>query len=409
MRLLRIDQPLANRIFGLDLVRAVAIGLVLLLNGDPLLRRNFPDYPRFWFIDGVDLFFVLSGFLIGRILIDAFEENGYSLPAIRRFWKFRWFRTLPNYYLILVVTILFVYTKDGNIHDVGWRYFFFLQNLTGPIPRFFSVSWSLVVEEWFYLTFPLVVYLLSRFVPRLTARRAILMTTGIFIAVPLMLRLQMVFDNVSPSEFANLGSLFNFEMQFRSVAMYRLDSIAFGVLGAYISFYHPDAWRRYRLHAFVTGLLMYLFFRARLDDGLAKFAFSFTICSFALSLLLPLASTISSAPKWVSVPVTHLSVISYSAYLIHRTLVMDAFRAYGGRPFTDLQAVAYYVAYFIITIFLSTLLYKYFELPVMRLRERRFSPRAPKPLPLESSLENGRMSLRPTISKTSREKANPVS
>lgn len=382
MGILRVDLKLKDRIFGLDLMRFIAIGLVLLLNGDPLLRRNFPDFPRFWFMDGVDVFFVLSGFLIGRILIDTFEKNGFSMPAIRHFWKFRWFRTLPNYYMILGLTFLFTYMRYGRAEGFDWRYLFFLQNLTDPVPKFFSVSWSLVVEEWFYLTFPLVMFFLSMVVPRITARRAVLTTTVVFILCPLLMRLMMVFDNVPPSDFQNLHSIFNFEGQFRSVALYRLDSIAFGVLGAYVSHYHSEVWVRYRVHAFVTGILMYLFFRARLDDGLAKFVFSFTICSFALALLLPLASTVRSAPRSISVPVTHLSVISYSVYLIHRTLVMDAFRAYGGRPFTDLQAVVYYIAYFLVTIVLSTLLYKYFELPAMRLRERRFSFGTRKSVPL---------------------------
>ena len=355
-----------NRIFGLDLMRAVAIMLVLLLNGDPLMRRNFPGFPRFWFMDGVDLFFVLSGFLIGRILINTFEKSDFSLQAILRFWKFRWFRTLPNYYLILPITILFEYFKDGNIHDVDWRYFFFLQNLTGPIPPFFTISWSLVVEEWFYLTFPLVVYVLARMSSRLTVRSTVLLTTFFFILFPFVLRVLKVYSIANP---ADVSDVFNFEMDFRAVAMFRPDSIAFGVLGAYVSHYHAETWFRYRFHSFAAGAVIYLLYRVY-DEGLVKFTIGFTISSFALSLLLPLASSVRTGPSLIAVPVTHLSIVSYSAYLIHRTLVMDAFRALGGRPFSDLQAVVYYILYFVITILLSTLLYKYFEAPILRLREK---------------------------------------
>lgn len=85
--MLKIDLKLNERIFGLDVMRAIAIILVLLLNGDPLIRRNFPDFPRFWHLDGVDLFFVLSGFLIGTILIKTFEKNGFNTPTLTHFWK----------------------------------------------------------------------------------------------------------------------------------------------------------------------------------------------------------------------------------------------------------------------------------------------------------------------------------
>lgn len=352
-------------------MRSVAIMLVLLVNGDPLMRRNFPDFPRFWFMDGVDLFFVLSGYLIGRILIDTFEKNGFSLPSIRRFWRFRWFRTLPNYYLILFATLLFVYVRDGETRGFDWRYLFFLQNLTAPIPPFFTVSWSLVVEEWFYVTFPMLAYCVSAMVSRITARQAVLATTLLFIFVPLLLRTWTVFSHASTSDLDDLTAIFNYELQFRSVAIYRPDSIAFGVLGAYVSRYHPISWRRYAVHCFTIGLSFYLIHRKFFDYGVVRFTLGFTVSSFSLSLLLPLASTLRTAPRAIAAPITHLSVVSYSAYLIHRTLVMDAFRAFGGRPFTDVQAIVYYFLYFIITILLSTWIYRFFEAPITGLRERR--------------------------------------
>lgn len=368
----RVNANNADRVFGLDLMRAVAILLVMLINGDPLVRRNFVHFPRFWHVDGVDLFFVLSGFLIGRILIRTFEKNGNSAPAILHFWKFRWFRTLPNYYLILFATLVFVVIQYGAPKGFDWRYFFFLQNLTTEIPSFFTVSWSLVVEEWFYVLFPLVFCMFSHSIPGLTVRRAVLTTTLFFIAAPLALRFSKVLLNLDSDQLPNISTFFNYEMQFRAVAFFRLDSIAFGVLGAYFSIYHERIWNRYRIHAFVTGVFMYFLVRTAFNTGLFKYTLSFTFSAFALSLLLPFASGIRTAPKVFSVPITHLSIISYSIYLIHRSLVVDAFRVFGGRPFTDSQAIIYYISYFPLTILLSTILYRYFEAPVMRLRERAY-------------------------------------
>jgi peptidoglycan/LPS O-acetylase OafA/YrhL len=388
MGMLDLDLKLNERVFGLDVMRAVAIGLVLLLNGDPLLRRNFPAFPQFWFVDGVDVFFVLSGFLIGRILITTFEKNGIRFSTLLHFWKFRWFRTLPNYYLILFITMLFVYSRDGGIGAMDWRYFLFLQNLTEPIPDFFTVSWSLVVEEWFYLTFPLVTYLMSKAIPGLSARGGVLATTLLFLLLPLILRVSMVLNNVPFSELANISNFLEYEKQIRSVGIFRMDTIAFGVLGSYLSHFHYVVWHRYRFQAFLTGLAVYLLFRAFLDDGWGKFTLLFTVCGFALFLLLPLASSIRSGHRSIASPITHLSLISYSAYLIHRSLVVDAFRHFGGRPFTDTQAVAYYLLYFVVTIVLSTFLYRYFELPAMQLRERRyFLPFRKVPVPGISSTD----------------------
>ena len=378
MSLFKIDLKLNERIFGLDLMRAIAIGMVLLLNGDPLLRRNFPDFPRFWFIDGVDLFFVLSGFLIGRILIKTFEKEGFRFSAITHFWKFRWFRTLPNYYLVLILTIVFVILAYGNIQGFSWKYLFFLQNITTPIPPFFTVSWSLVVEEWFYLTFPLIAYAYAQMLPHLKVRQVVLMTILLFILLPLAYRFFAVFETVAVSDLNSLRSIFNFEKQFRSVAIFRLDSISFGVLGAYFAHYHAGTWQKYRYHSFIAGVVLYIFARGFLDFGLNKFTTNFSICAFALSLLLPLASTVRTGPARLAVPVTYISMISYSVYLIHRTIVMDGFRRFGGRPFTDAQAISYYLAYFIITIGVSALLYKFFEAPMMKLRERNYTLRKPQ-------------------------------
>ena len=77
----------SNRIFGLDVIRSISIFLVLLSHTFAIQIFEFG-------ILGVEIFFVLSGFLIGQILIRNFD-SGISLSKITDFWKRRWFRTLP--------------------------------------------------------------------------------------------------------------------------------------------------------------------------------------------------------------------------------------------------------------------------------------------------------------------------
>ncbi len=150
-----------DRIFGLDLMRFFAIILVI-LGHSRWMTASFPKPLRAVLygsgILGVELFFVLSGFLIGGILLKQFEKNNYSLNFgdIKNFWMRRWLRTLPNYYFILLVYIALYFNE---IPDIIWRYFFFLQNIWNTPPNFFEESWSLCIEELSYLISPLILAL----------------------------------------------------------------------------------------------------------------------------------------------------------------------------------------------------------------------------------------------------------
>lgn len=106
---------------------------------------------------GVDLFFVLSGWLLGSILAREFIDRG-SID-VRRFILRRWLRTLPAYYAVLAALSLQQLLKGAPF---PWGHLVFLQNYIGRL-EVFSVSWSLCVEEHFYLIIgPLLLFLLPR-------------------------------------------------------------------------------------------------------------------------------------------------------------------------------------------------------------------------------------------------------
>jgi len=159
--LLRIfDIPISrDRIYGLDIIRAAAILFVVIGHGNHLLPPYLSQWTSYFVVDGVSIFFVLSGFLIGRILIDKIETEGVSSKTLVNFWIRRWFRTLPNYFLILILLVVLLYLIRGDI-DLGQigSYFIFSQNLFDVHPWFFPEAWSLSVEEWFYLIVPLVLF-----------------------------------------------------------------------------------------------------------------------------------------------------------------------------------------------------------------------------------------------------------
>ena len=139
------DSILKNRIYGLDLMRSAAMVCVILTHSG--FRTIFGM--RYGIV-AVESFFVVSGFLIGGILLRDFKEE-VTFKNVSHFWKKRWFRTLPLYYAVLLIKFIFI---DHSIGFNIFYYFTFLQSNIYGI-QFLPVSWTLVVEEWFYLLIPI--------------------------------------------------------------------------------------------------------------------------------------------------------------------------------------------------------------------------------------------------------------
>ncbi len=166
-----------TRIIELDGLRGVAIAMVFLFHFTGWISLQFsPQILKYFFLAfsfgwaGVDLFFVLSGFLITSILLETKGRPNYFL----NFYARRALRILPAYYGCLIVTFLILYLAPAArqaFHDIyrlqAW-YWMYMQNwlvaaFQNPAPDlgFLGHFWSLAVEEQFYLVWPLLVYLLK--------------------------------------------------------------------------------------------------------------------------------------------------------------------------------------------------------------------------------------------------------
>jgi peptidoglycan/LPS O-acetylase OafA/YrhL len=136
---------------GLDLLRVCAIGLVLLHH-----FRHLPGAPEGlrWFAlradVGVDLFFVLSGWLVGGQLWRERARTGGG--RMWRFWRRRWWRTVPAYLAVLALLAVLGRVRGADVPAM----LLFLQNHLAP--HAWLTSWSLCIEEQFYLALPLVVW-----------------------------------------------------------------------------------------------------------------------------------------------------------------------------------------------------------------------------------------------------------
>ncbi len=155
----------------LDGFRGFAVILVLLLHWDPFSHAggvDIPYYLRFFRIGwiGVELFFVLSGFLITGILLKTKEHPRYFL----NFYARRALRIFPLYYLVLIVALIILPlfhwyepSEFGSFSSWGWySYWVFLSNFAMGIGyakhNYLVVTWSLSMEEQFYLLWPLLMF-----------------------------------------------------------------------------------------------------------------------------------------------------------------------------------------------------------------------------------------------------------
>jgi peptidoglycan/LPS O-acetylase OafA/YrhL len=356
-----------NRVYGLDIMRALAIIFVVLEHGLMLEKAN-TTFPWVKFINGVELFFVLSGFLIGGMLIRIFEKSdSFGIKTMGRFWIRRWFRTLPNYYLVLLINVFIVYfgINHEDFSQFNWKFFLFLQNFSGPFTNFFWESWSLSVEEWFYLIFPLLIGLLFLLLKIFKVRKKYVFLSAILVLlfVPLLLRI-FIASHFTVNEFF-IGT------RIQKVVIYRLDSIALGILAAYIHRWHPVLWHKSRNISFIIGVVIcYIIIYIHWPSNLFfTKVFRIFIESFCCFLLLPKFASIRKGPKILVRFFTHISLISYSMYLLNLGVISEVLVT-NFPPHSPRMAWALYGIYWCLVLIFSTLLYKYYEKPVMDLRDR---------------------------------------
>lgn len=154
----------SNRIITFDGIRGIAVILVMLLHAHFQLGKGGAI--------GVDIFFVLSGFLITKNLLDDYAKNGYV--SMKKFWVKRFFRLFPPFFVLLIT----IFALSFYIEDVRHKNavlveirdsFFYLSNFSWfwfdhNDNRILGHTWSLSVEQQFYIFWPLFLLGIIRFV-----------------------------------------------------------------------------------------------------------------------------------------------------------------------------------------------------------------------------------------------------
>jgi peptidoglycan/LPS O-acetylase OafA/YrhL len=365
-----------TRVFGLDLLRCIAILIVMVGHGNYFMPESTGKIFGTFMPDGVQLFFVLSGFLIGGIFIRQFDASAQSNGASARtvggaqileFWKRRWFRTLPAYVLVILVVVVIrvLLDKRPAITTVA-QHLTFTQNLTQPPPWwFYHESWSLAIEEWFYLLLPTAVLALVRL--GMNVRQALCTFTLVTGMGAPILRLIIFLG-------ADIRDADHF---FAKTVPLRLDSIAYGVGGAYLLAYHQDFWsrmlaRRTALFFLGIGCLLLVINLFNNLPAAYRYVLSWSLEGASTLLMLPFLSTLQARPSLIRRTVSHFAKISYSMYLLNYTLVANTLLS-GFHPADGVmswpQRIVAVLLFWTATIILASLLYQYWEKPTTKLRE----------------------------------------
>ena len=359
----------SGRVYGFDLLRAAAITLVLLCHVMLLMRYYFKPLTG-WSVMagyfGVELFFVLSGFLIGGILIRDFSAatDGQTLL---RFWSRRWLRTLPLFFLFLAINVA-INLSLGAPAVAWWRHVLFIQNFTSAPAPFFGEAWSLAVEEWFYLLAPALVFAAAKM--GLSVKKAVLSVAigGIFCATAWRMH---VVATGNPDWLKGV----------RSVVTLRLDACMFGVLAAWWKHYAHTSWNAWSRGKLVGGILCLLgaatmFRLLPLDASFAGRTHLFTLTSLGTMLCLPALAAMRAPRGKFAMGVTLTSKWSYAMYLVNFPIFMWLARESGLGLFEPSTAAIAAATAVLLTVVAAAALHYFYETPILRWRDRRVGAHA---------------------------------
>lgn len=366
----------STRIHGLDTLRALAVTLVV-LHHYVLFVSDAPTFG--WVGDvgwvGVDLFFALSGYLIGNQIFAALKgPGGFSL---KHFYARRLLRTLPNYWVVLALYFLWpAFRGDAPLLPL-WEYASFIQNFALEPGSAFSHSWSLAIEEQFYMLLPAVALLGALFGGSLR-----LAWTGIALAfIAGMLIRADLWQEMAGQKYK---LYFYFKYIYYS-SLCRYDELLAGVALALLRNHHPGAWGRLTRHGNLMGFLglcacgvaFWFFLEDRYGFGIT--VFGFPLMALGFSLLIVAAVAQGSVLRKLRVPgAGPLALWSYAIYLLHKPACVLAARWMAAHGYGPEHALTI-VVLLTLSVLTGWLLYRLVETPFMVLRQRWVPGNAARP------------------------------
>jgi peptidoglycan/LPS O-acetylase OafA/YrhL len=302
---------------GLDLLRALAIIVVVIYHagimGFPLPGRVH----RFGWI-GVDLFFVLSGYLIGGQLLAPLARGQHI--NLRRFFARRALRILPAYLVVLSIYFsLPSWREYPEMSQPLWKFLVSVQNIGLHGGTAFSHAWSLAVEDQFYLILPLILLFMNRW------RRAAIIIPPFIVSGGIALRAFLAYQN--PAD--DFGVSFRgFQTWIYYPTWTRLDPLVFGVVLAAIEKFRPQWWKWLMNLApwlWLPGVAL-IVYALYLGEGdyltVAASVWQFPLIALGMAALLVCIVSPRLPFRSVAIPgAAVIASIAYSAYLIQKLVI----------------------------------------------------------------------------------------
>ena len=345
-----------KRSASLDLLRGGAAFAVAIPH---YLTANAPFRPfaEAFAIAGVEVFFVLSGFVLAPQIVDWVVDKPWRNLGV--FLVRRWMRTIPPY----VVALIVIAVLTGNLMTADFvRYLFYVENLFSSANQvdFYPVAWSLAVEEWFYVLFAPALFIVARLLGRRDRR---LEATFAVLVILIVAALRF---SISPHDW---------DLNVRRATLFRIDSIVWGFLLYLALERRPplalnEASGRWRLGALLALLAvsipaeLVVAILAIGGDASAQQAFPYVSAAFGM---------ISVGVLWraeglfrsraVRGASFYLGRISYSVYLFHLIIIMAL------KPMIAAAPLALQLAIYVLAILaLSTVFFAGFERPILAAR-----------------------------------------
>ena len=323
-----------------------------------------------WGWIGVDLFFVLSGYLIGgQLLAELARNNRLTLP---RFYARRALRILPAYFVILAIYFLVpLWREYPDMAQPFWKFLFSVQNIALHGGTAFSHAWSLAVEDQFYFALPFILLVVFW-----RARAAIILSFVILLG-GVFLRALLASQNTTGTGVSFRG----FQAWIYYPTWTRLDPLVFGVMIAAIEKFRPRLWQRLMNSAIwlwlpALALIVYALWLGETDDiNFTACVWQFPLLATGMAALLICALSTRLPLRRVSIPgAAFIASIAFSAYLVQKLVihgVAELCQAHG----IDTKSAVALIGVQLGVYAAATVLFFTVERPFLQLR-RRVAPRA---------------------------------
>lgn len=347
-----------ERVAALDLLRGLA-ALAVAIPHYIMLSGSTAAAPEIVSVLAVEVFFVLSGFVLGPQILRCLHTGRAGDLGI--FLVRRWMRTIPPY--LFAMALIAAIAGHVSLANLA-RYAFYVENLTSLriADDFFPVAWSLSIEEWFYIAFPGLLLIASR-VMRGNGDRFAVIVALCFIGAITTLRLAF-------------GDLDDWGPNVRRVVVFRIDSIAYGFL-LFMFVRHgasgtsrswqallrlPAAAVLFLATAAIAGVLTWRI--GAVQSHLAETLYPFAAAAFGMAAILMAYAAGSVFQRSALAQFCYfLGRVSYSLYLFHFSVALTITPLLAGLPMT-----VRLLLYLGICVGLSAVFYRVFERPILAAR-----------------------------------------